>query len=152
MPVLLEALALTVIVPVTVAPLVGEEIETAGGALLTVTLTPALVAEFPLVSLATAVSVWLPLATEDVVQEKLYGEAVSAAPTFAPSTCICTLAIPALAEAVAFTVIVPLTVALLAGEVIETVGGVAVVLLTVTVTTALVAAFPDVSTATAESV
>jgi len=77
---------------------------------------------------------------------------VSAAPTFAPSTCNSTLAIPALAEAVAFTVIVPLTVALLAGEVIETVGGVAVVLLTVTVTTALVAAFPDVSTATAESV
>jgi len=71
MPVLLEALALTVIVPVTVAPLVGEEIETAGGALLTVTLTPALVAEFPVVSLATAVSVWLPLATDVVVQEKL---------------------------------------------------------------------------------
>jgi hypothetical protein len=151
-----EAVAFTVIVPLTVALFDGEVIETAGGVvselLLTVTFTPALVVAFPAASLATAVSVWLPLATDLVLHEKLYGELVSADPTFPPSTCNCTLATPTLSEAVAFTVIVPFTVALFAGEVIETVGGVVSALFTVTFTAALTPAFPDMSFATAVSV
>jgi len=57
-----------------------------------------------------------------------------------------------LSEAVALTVTVPLTVALFAGEVIETVGGVVSALFTVTFTLALVAVFPAASFASAVSV
>jgi hypothetical protein len=71
----------------------------------------------------------------------------------APSTCNWTLATPFVSEAVTFTVIVPLTEALFAGEVIETVGGGAVCpLLTVIVSTVLVAETPVVSVATAATV
>jgi hypothetical protein len=62
------------------------------------------------------------------------------------------LATPTLSEAVALTVTLPLTVALFAGEVIETVGGVVSELLTVTFTLALVAEFPAASFATVVSV
>ena len=55
-------------------------------------------------------------------------------------------------EAVAVTEIVPLTVALFAGAVIETVGGAVVVLLTVTETAALVVFVPAVSVAIAVKV
>jgi len=155
-PTLSEAVALTVTVPLNVALFAGDVIETVGGVvslLLTVTFTPALVVLFPAESFATAVSVWLPFETDVLLHEKLYGELVSAAPTFAPSTCNCTLAMPPLSEAVAFTVTTPLTVALFDGEVIETVGGgVLLVLLTVTFTPALVAVFPAESFATAVKV
>ncbi|HTP44344.1 MAG TPA: hypothetical protein VMJ13_07245, partial [Candidatus Acidoferrum sp.] len=154
-PTLSEAFALTETVPLTVALFDGEVIDTVGGVvspLLTVTFTLALVVVFPAASFATAVSVWLAFETDVVFHEKLYGDEVSAAPTFAPSTCNCTLATPTLSEAVTLTVTVPFTVALLAGDVIETVGGVVSALFTVTVTTALVAAFPAASFATAASV
>ena len=155
-PTLSEAVAFTVIVPLTVALLAGEVIETVGGvvsALFTVTFTAELTPVFPDISFAMAVSVWLPFETEDVSQEKLYGAALSAEPTFAPSTCSCTLATPAESEAVTFTVIVPFTLALFAGAVIETVGGGAVcALLTVMVSTVLVAEVPVVSVATAATV
>ena len=60
MPTELEALATTLIVPETVAPFVGEVIETVGGGggvLETVTVIAALVAELPAVSFALAASV-----------------------------------------------------------------------------------------------
>jgi hypothetical protein len=55
----LVALAVTVAVPDTVAPLAGAVIDTAGGAtaLLTVTVSPALVVLVPAVSFAMAFSV-----------------------------------------------------------------------------------------------
>ncbi len=143
------------IVPFTVALFAGEVIETVGGVvsvLFTVTVTTALVAVFPAASFATAVSVWLAFETDVVFQEKLYGADVSADPRFAPSTWNCTLAMPTLSEAVALTVIVPLTVALFAGVVIATLGGVTSLLFTVTVTPVLVVAFPEVSVAIAVSV
>jgi hypothetical protein len=75
---------------------------------------------------------------------------VTAAPRLEPSTSNCTLATPTLSDAVAVTVIVPETAAPELGELIDTVGGVVPdVLFTVMVSTALVALFPDVSTATA---
>ena len=76
---------------------------------------------------------------------------VSAAPTLAPSTWNCTLAIPMLDVAVALTVIVPETVAPETGEVIDTTG-LATTLFTLTVTAALVVELPAVSFATAVSV
>jgi hypothetical protein len=85
-----EAVALTVTVLLTVALFAGDVMLAVGGvvsALFTVTLTLALVVVFPAASLATAVSVWLAFETEVVFHEKLYGEDVSADPTFAPSTC-----------------------------------------------------------------
>ncbi|MFZ0636972.1 MAG: hypothetical protein WAM08_15735 [Candidatus Acidiferrales bacterium] len=71
-----------------------------------------------------------------------------------PSTWNCTLAIVALPAAVAVAVIaaVPDTVPPFAGAVTETVGGVELVLLTVTATPALVAVFPFESFATAVNV
>jgi chorismate mutase len=70
-----------------------------------------------------------------------------------PSTRNCTLATPTLSEEFAEIVTVPETVALFAGAVIDTVGGVvSVVLLTVTVTFALVALFPAASLAIARTV
>ena len=63
MPTLEEALAVTVIVPISVAPFVGEVMETVGGvtALFTVIETPALVVLAFAVSVAMAVTVCLPL-------------------------------------------------------------------------------------------
>src|SRR5271168_184851 len=91
----------------------------------TVTLTPAAVAVFPAESVAVAESVCVPLLAPAVFHDKLYGEAVSAEPSEAPSSKNCTLAIglvPAVAEAVAVTV--PVSDAPLAGEEMEIDGGV----------------------------
>jgi hypothetical protein len=64
MPILLEALAVTVTVLETVAPDAGEVMDTVGGGVVLVLLTvmdmPALVVLVPEVSLATAVSVCFP--------------------------------------------------------------------------------------------
>jgi len=73
-PTLSEALAETETAPETVAALAGAEMETVGGVvsgveLLTVTVTEALVVEFPAASLATAVRVWEPLLAVVVFQE-----------------------------------------------------------------------------------
>ena len=66
------ALAVTETVPEMVAPKAGEVIETVGGgvALLTVTVTAALVVEVPAVSLAMARKVCEPLAAVVLFQEK----------------------------------------------------------------------------------
>jgi len=141
-PVPALALAVTEIVPETVAPAVGEVMDTVIGAVLvlfTVIDTPALVALLFAVSVAIAVSVCFPFATFVVSNACEYGGVVSRDPNGAPSTSNCTLATPTLPAAVASTVIVPETVAPEAGDVIDTVGGVPDVLFfTVTVTLALV--------------
>src|SRR2546426_557345 len=95
-----------------------------GGALFeTVTVTPDDVLVFPAASRATAVSVCDPSGTAAVFQLMEYGEAVSWAPRFVPSSLNCTPATALLSLAVAVTVIVPETVAPEAGLVIATVGG-----------------------------
>jgi hypothetical protein len=142
-------------VPDTVAPLVGEVIETVTGAfeLFTVIDTPALVALLFEVSMATAVSVWVPLASVVVFSDSEYGEVVANDPKAAPSTSNCTLATATLSVAVAVTVMVPDTVAPLLGEVMETVGAVvSFALFTVIDTPALVALLFELSVATAVSV
>jgi hypothetical protein len=63
-PIVDDAFAVTLTVPLTVDPLIGDVTDTVGGAvlvLLTVTETPALVFLAPTVSVATAVSVCAPL-------------------------------------------------------------------------------------------
>jgi hypothetical protein len=75
-------------VPETVAPLAGEVIETVGGGvfeLLTVTITPALVALLPAVSFAIALSVCEPLLAVVVFHKTEYGAAESRAPRLEPS-------------------------------------------------------------------
>src|SRR5580700_8228874 len=139
-------------VPETVAPEAGEVMETLGGVvsvLLTVMETTELVALLPAVSMATAVRECLPLVSVPVLRDAEYGTLVLRAPKFEPSTWNCTLAIATLSEALAVTVMVPETVAPEAGEVMETLGGVVSVLLTVMETTELVALLPAVSMATA---
>ena len=87
-------------------------------------------------------------------QETEYGDVVSSAPKLAPSTWNCTLATATLSLAFAVIEMVELTVAPFAGAVIETVGGVVsgLLLLTVTVTVALVVLLPAASFAIARNV
>ena len=137
--VLEETLVETVVVPETVAPESGEVIEIVGAVeLLTVTMTVALVPVCPAELPATAESEWVPLESVVVLREKLKGARVTAAPELLPSTLNCTLVV--LEETLVETVVVPETVAPESGEVIEIVGGVE--LLTVTMTVALVAFCP----------
>src|SRR5437899_6447020 len=110
----------------------------------TVILTAAEVVVFPAASRATAVKVWEPLEAEVVFQEIEKEEPVSSGPRLAPSSLNWTPTTPTLSEAVAETVIVPETVAPAVGAVIETVG--AVVSLKVTVKLA-VAVLPESSRA-----
>ena len=86
-----EAVAETVIVPETVAPLAGLVIWTVGGVvsgteLFTVTVTAVAVAVLPAASRATAVSVCELLVAVVVFQDTEYGVAVSSAPRLAPSS------------------------------------------------------------------
>ena len=90
-PTLSEAFADTVIVPDTVDPPVGLVMETVGGVvsgvlLLTVTVTGLEVVRFPAASRAMAVSVCEAFDAVVVFHEMEYGEAVSSAPRFAPSS------------------------------------------------------------------
>jgi hypothetical protein len=119
--------------------------------LLTVTVTTALVVLFPTASLAIASSLCVPLLTLVVSHEYAYGADASKPPALMPSTWNCTLATPTLSAAFAETLTVPETLAPAAGALIDTVGGVvsADVLLTVTVTAALVVLFPAPSFAMA---
>ena len=85
--VLEETLVKMATVPEIVSPPVGEVMETDGAEeLLTVTFTAALVADWPATSLATAVSVWLPLERVAVLSARVNGVLVSAAPSSVPST------------------------------------------------------------------
>src|SRR5439155_7253188 len=81
-PTLSVALTETATLPVTCEPVAGDVITAAGGSesdplFWTVTLTAADVPVFPAASYALASSVWLPLETVFVSQEKEYGLAVS---------------------------------------------------------------------------
>src|SRR5439155_327802 len=147
-PTLSEALAVTVIVPETVAPPAGEVMLTVGAvvSLATVIVTGAEVVRLPAASRATAARVCGPLTAVVVSIEIEYGATVSSAPTLAPSTLNWTPATPTLSAALADTVIVPETVAPFAGEVMLTVGAV-VSLATVIVTGAEVMRLPAASRA-----
>src|SRR5215831_9829426 len=121
----------------------------------TTTATAEDVVRFPAASRAVAVSMWEPLDVALAVHVVEYGEAVTSAPRFAPSSRNWTPATPMLSEALAETVIVPVTEEPLNGLVIETVGGVVSdgvsdsVLLAVTITAAEVVRFPAASRAIA---
>jgi hypothetical protein len=113
----------TVIAPETVAPEAGDVIETVGGAVtafLTVIETAALVAVCPSALLATAVNEWVALERVAVLRERLNGAAVTAAPELLPSTLNCTLVV--FEETLVATLRAPVTVAPVAGEVMDTVG------------------------------
>src|SRR5258706_4633257 len=102
-PTLSEALAVTLVVPKTVAPEAGAVIFTVGGvvsaggggggggALFTVTVTGEEENLTPRISVATAVRVCEPLLVAVVFQETEYGAEVSRAPRLAPSSRNCTL-------------------------------------------------------------
>ena len=154
-PTLSDAVALTVVVPDTLAPFAGELMLTLGAvvsAFDTVTETADEVLRLPAASRATAVNVCAPFPTVVVFQETEYGEDVSSAPRFDPSTRNCTPATPTLSDAVALTVIVPDTLAPFAGELMLTLGTVVSAFDTVTVTADEVRRLPAASRATAVSV
>src|SRR5439155_1198245 len=125
-PTLSEALAVTLVVPPTVAPETGEVMLTVGGvvSLNTVTVTAAEVVRLEAASRATAVGVWEQLLAVVVFQDTEYGAALSSATLFRPSSRNCTPTTPTLSEALAVTPVVPPTVAPETGEVMLTVGGV----------------------------
>jgi hypothetical protein len=132
MPTLSVAEAVTVAVPATVAPLAGAVTDTPGGVvsaggtpeLEIVTVTTGEVARLPAPSRASAVSVWIPFATLVVSHAIVKGPLRSSAPTATPSSLNCTPATATLSAALADRLIVPVTVALLAGDDRTTVGGV----------------------------
>src|SRR5712664_4186468 len=148
-PTLSEALAVTVIVPETLAPDAGEVMLTVGAvvSLNTVTVTGAEVVRLPAASRATAVRVCEPLLAEVVFQETEQGAAVTSTP-LTPSSWNCTPATPTLSEALALTVIVPETLAPEAGEVMLTVGAVASKLTLLSVLVEAVFGLPAASCAT----
>ena len=102
----------------------------------------------PAASLAVAEIACKPFDNDVVFSELEYGADVNAAPSALPSTLNWTLATPTLSDALAVIEIVPVTVELLAGAVMETMGAivsfVATVFETVTLTDA-VAEFPAAS-------
>lgn len=145
-----DTLVATLMAPETVAPEAGDVMDTVGGAVavfLMVVETAALVAVCPAALLATAVSKWLTLESVSVFSERLKGVLVTAAPVLLPSTLNCTLVV--LDETLVETVMVPETVAPESGDVIEIVG--AVELLTVSITLALLVVCPVRVLATAAS-
>ncbi len=145
-----DTLVATFMVPETLAPEVGDVMDTVGGAVtafFTVNETAALVVVCPPALLATAVSEWLTLESVAVFSERIKGALVTAAPVLLPSTLNCTLVV--FEETLAETVMVPETVAPESGDVIEIVG--AAELLTVTMTVALVVVWPVELEATAVS-
>src|SRR2546426_300032 len=90
----------------------------------TVTVTGVAVVVLPAASRATAVSVWEALLAVVVSHAIEYGAAVPSTPTFAPSRRNWTPTTPTLSDALALTVVMPLTVAPPAGAVTLTVGAV----------------------------
>src|SRR6185312_10361343 len=123
-PTLSLALALSVAVPVRVAPPDGAVIVAVGGALSTVTWTLAAVAGFPAASCARAVSVWVPAAAVVVFQVTENGGDVTSEPRFPPSSLNWTPVTPTSSVADAVTATVPPTTAPEVGAVIATDGGV----------------------------
>src|SRR5206468_10127986 len=118
------ALALTVVAPPTVDPAVGAVMLTVGAvvSLSTVIVTGAEVVRLPAPSRATAVRLCDPLLAPVVSHEIEYGAVVSSAPRLAPSSLNWTPTTPTLSEALALTVVVPLTVDPAVGAVRPAVG------------------------------
>src|SRR5256885_641418 len=110
-PTLSDALAMIVVVPLTVAPPAGAVTLMVGAvvSLKTVTVTAAAVVELPAASRAIAVSVCDALLAVFVSHEIEYGAVISSAPTFAPSSRNWTPTTPTLSDAVALIAVVPLT-------------------------------------------
>src|SRR2546427_214357 len=114
-------------VPETLAPDVGDVIDTIGGVVSggapfeTVTATATEVARLPAASRATAVRLCEPLLAVVVFHETEYGAAVTSAPALRPSSRNCTPTTLTLSEALAVTLIVPATVVPEAGEVTVTI-------------------------------
>src|SRR2546428_457286 len=134
--------------PVTVAPEVGAVMATVGAVVSgTVTVTEEEVVVLVAASRATALRVCVPMAAVVVSHVTEYGDVVSSAPRLPPSSWNWTPATPTLSEAVAETVMVPVTVAPEVGAVMVTVG--AVVSGTVTVTEEEVVVLLAASRATA---
>src|SRR5436190_547487 len=124
-PVLSVAVVLTVTVPFMLLPAVGAVIETVGAALSTFTETAVEVVVLPAASRATAVKLCVPLVAVVLFQVTEYGLAVSSVLRFAPSSLNCTPTTPTLSEEFALTAtVLPLTTALAAGAVMDTVGAV----------------------------
>jgi hypothetical protein len=126
-----EAFAVIVIFPETFDPFAGAIIDTMGGVVsgvaelfFTLTVTAALVAEFPAASFAMARRTCVPFELLVVSHKNMYGATLSSAPAFAPSIWNCTLATPTSSAAFALTVTVFDTVAPFPGAVRDTVGGV----------------------------
>src|SRR5664280_194977 len=129
-----DALAVRVVAPVTVLLAAGAVTDTVGAVgFATVIVTGLLVVVRLLLLVATAVTVCVPLATVLESQLMLYGLVVSAAPTLTPSTLNWTDETATASDALAVSVVVPVTLALATGAVTLTVGavgGVVVELLT----------------------
>ena len=124
-PTLSEALALTVVAPASMAPAAGDAIPTVGGVVSfnTVTVTGSDSQVAPSKSRATATSVCDPLLATAVFQETEYGAEVSSAPRLTPSRVnwtLRTVSAPT-TPTPALTAIVPPTVELGAGAVMETI-------------------------------
>jgi hypothetical protein len=147
MPAGLEAKPETVTVLDMVAPACGLEIDTDGGALLTVTETDALL-DRPTESVAVAVMVCEPSLRAVVSTDWLQLVVPLAATAAFESTCTVTEAMPAMLDAEPETVMAPETNAPADGDEIETAGG---ELLKVT-ETEVVEAWPTESVAIADTV
>ena len=142
-------------VPDTVAPLAGAVIATVGSVvstLLTVTVTPVAVVVLPAASRATAVSVWLPLVAVVVFQRRRRARRVLGAQVRAVQLELHAGDADVVRGGGRHRHRRPETVAPSAGAVIETVGGDAVRIVTVTVTLVEVVVLPAASRATAVSV
>jgi hypothetical protein len=103
---------------------VGMVVSGVGVVFDTVTVILPDVVVFPAASRAVAVRVCVPFPAVVVVHDIEYGDAVSSAPRFAPSSLNWTPDTPILSDAVADTAIIPETVAPDVGAVRETVGNV----------------------------
>src|SRR4029077_1969084 len=103
------------------------------------------VAELPAASHPTAANVWEPAGAVVVFQAIVYGDAVSSGASSTPSSLNSTPATPTLSVAVALNVVVPETVALAAGAVMETTGGVESTASVANVTSPESARFPAAS-------
>ena len=115
----------TVTVPETVAPEIGDVMDTVGGVVtvfLTVIETAALVVVCASALLATAVIEWLPLVSAAVFRERPNGAPVTTAPVLLPSTLNCTIVV--FADTFVEMLIAPETVSPEVGEVTDTVGAV----------------------------
>jgi hypothetical protein len=111
-------------VPVVVLQMLSKTPPPPDEALLTVTVTAALVFWFPAASRATVVRVWEPFGRAVVSQETMYGAVVSSARRLTPFSLNWTPVTPTLPEALADTVTAePETVVPAAGAEMETVGG-----------------------------